>query len=148
MFDRVIYTRSRCKARALSVYLTHYVTPKSVVWYQKRIYAVSIYLYFMYIDWGGIEGVRIPSNRSNSVFHVCSLLQFSVITQDSALEFGHVYRSDSVIFFQSSWLASAAYRTQSECQIWQWHLLLWRIITILLYQIVFFATQIKILAPH
>ena len=37
--------------------------------------------------------------RSNLIFNVYSLRNFSVIAHFSALEFGHVYRSDSIIFF-------------------------------------------------
>ena len=43
--------------------------------------------------------VYSPHFRSNSSFNIYSPWTFSVMTQGSALEFGHVYRSDSVIFF-------------------------------------------------
>ena len=43
--------------------------------------------------------VYSPHFWSNSIFMVYSPRPFSVVTQDWAIEFGHVYSLDSVIFF-------------------------------------------------
>ena len=45
------------------------------------------------------SNVYSPNFWSNSSFNVYSHQNFLVITQDSALEFGHVYSPNSVIFF-------------------------------------------------